>query len=356
MSDGEHEEVVFWRDRTTGLRAIVAIHDTTLGPGMGGTRMYPYPSEQAALEDVLRLSQAMTYKNAAAGLDFGGGKAVIIGDPATDKTEAFLRSYGRLVETLNGRYLTTTDVGTTTNDLNIISSETRFVTGTSPAYGGSGDTSVLTGYTVFQGMRATAQTAWGTSELRGRTVALQGTGKVGWHLMELLRENGAKLVVTDVNEEQLNRVAAAFNAQVVGVDEIYDVPCDVFSPNALGGSINADTVHRLKCSIVCGGANNQLATPDAGRKLEQRGILYAPDFIVNAGGVINIADEVRGYNAERARARCELVFQTTLHILAMAKEQDITTAEAAESYAKARISTLNQVHSSYLPGHGPFPR
>ncbi len=356
MSSSGHEEVVFWRDRATGLRAIVAIHDTTLGPGLGGTRMYPYPSEQAALEDVLRLSEAMTYKNAAAGLDFGGGKAVIIGNPATNKSEALFRAYGRLIETLNGRYLTTTDVGTTTADLNIISSETRFVTGTAPSYGGSGDTSILTGLTVYLGMRAAAQVAWGSPELRGRTVALQGTGKVGWHLMELLRETGAKLVVTDVNAEQLNRVAAAFNAQVVGIDEIYDVPCDVFSPNALGGSINAGTVPRLRCSVVCGGANNQLATPEDCKRLQDRGILYAPDFIVNAGGVINIADEVNGYNAERAHARGELVFQTTLHVLAVARERGITTAAAAESYAKARISALNQVHSSYLAGHSPFPR
>ncbi len=260
------------------------------------------------------------------------------------------------MESLNGRYLTTTDVGTYTSDLNIISSETRFVTGTSSAFGGSGDTSILTGFTVYLGMRAAAQTAWGSPELRGRTVALQGTGKVGWHLMELLRENGARLIVTDVNQEQLNRVAATFSAQVVGLDEIYDVPCDVFSPNALGGSMSEQTIPRLKCSVVCGGANNQLATPEDGNRLADRGIVYAPDFIVNSGGVINIAEEERGYNADRAHARGEAVFQTTLEVLAMAKQQGITSADAAERYAKSRIKLLSEVHGSFLPGHAPIPR
>ena len=356
MCFGGHEQVVFWSDPGTGLRAIVAIHDTTLGPGLGGTRMYPYASEHEALTDVLRLSRAMTYKNAAAGLDFGGGKAVIIGDSTKDKSEALMRSYGRLVETLNGRYVTTTDVGTTTNDLNIISLETRFVTGTSPAYGGSGDTSMLTGLTVYVGMRAAAKVKWGEPDLAGRTVAVQGTGKVGWHLMENLYAEGAKLIVTDVNREQVQNAASTFGARVVGTDEIYDVECDIFSPNALGASINYNTVPRLKCEIVCGGANNQLETPEDGEALARRGILYAPDFIVNSGGVINVADESLGYNAERARARGEGVFDTTLRILTQAKERGITPNEAAEAYAVSRIKLLNKVHSTFLPGHSPIPR
>jgi len=356
MTAGEHEEVVFWRDRATGLRAIVAIHDTTLGPGLGGTRMFPYPSEAAALDDVLRLSQAMTYKCAAAGLDFGGGKAVIIGDPAHDKSEALLRAYGRLIETLNGRYLTTTDVGTTVDDLNVMSAETRFVTGASPAFGGSGDTSILTGRTVFLGMKAAAQVAFGEPSLSGRTVAIQGAGKVGWHLMDALRTEGAQLVVSDVNGEQARKAAATFEARLVSVDKIFDVECDVFSPNALGGALNAQTIPRLRCRVVCGGANNQLETAADSERLAERGILFAPDFIVNSGGVINVAEEARGYSAERAAARADLVFGTTLRVLALAKEQAISPANAAEQYAKARITTLNAVHRSYVPGHSPTPR
>ncbi len=359
MAELEHEEVAFWRDRATGLRAIVAIHDTTLGPSLGGTRMYPYKTEQEALTDVLRLSRAMTYKCAGAGLDFGGGKAVIIGDPATDKSEPFLRAYGRFVETLGGRYITTTDVGTTVDDLNLISSETRFVTGTSPAYGGSGDTSILTGRTVFLGMKAAAQVAWGEPSLSGRTVAVQGAGKVGWHLMEALKDEGAALVVADVNQELARRAAAAFGARLVSVEKIYDVACDVFSPNALGGSINGKTVPRLHCRIVCGGANNQLETEADGDRLAERGILYAPDFIVNSGGVINVADEAHGrlgYRAERASARAELVFGTTLQVLRTAQERGISPNAAAEQYARARIQALNAVHRPLVPGRSPIPR
>ncbi|MHB8574429.1 MAG: Glu/Leu/Phe/Val family dehydrogenase [Dehalococcoidia bacterium] len=356
MTAEGHEEVVFWHDRASGLRAIVAIHDTTLGPSLGGTRMLPYPSEQVALEDVLRLSRAMTYKNAAAGLDFGGGKAVIIGDPAKDKSEALFRAYGRLVETLGGRYVTTTDVGTMTPDLDIIRSETTFVTGTSPAYGGSGDTSVLTGRTVYQGMRASADEAWGAPELRGRTVAVQGAGKVGWHLMELLHADGATLVVTDVNAKAAERAVVAFGARSVAPDALYDEACDVFSPNALGGSISEQNVPRLKCRIVCGGANNQLATPKDMQRLSDRGILYAPDFIVNSGGVINIADEAMGYNRDRAFAKGDAVFETTRRIFAIAREQQISTEAAAEHFAEERMRTLAGVHRTLVPNRSPIPR
>jgi leucine dehydrogenase len=356
MQAGDHEEVVFWRDRETGLRAIVAIHDTTLGPALGGTRMYPYASEQEAHTDVLRLSRAMTFKSAAAGLDLGGGKAVIIGDPAREKSEALLRSYGRLIETLGGRYITTTDVGTTTTDLHVIARETRFVTGTAPAYGGSGDTSILTGLTVYQGMCAAAQEAWGSPSLAGRTVAIQGTGKVGYHLMQHLREAGASMVVADVAQEHARQLAEEFGARCVEPEAIYDVECDVFSPNALGASINVRTIPRLTCRIVCGGANNQLETDEDAVRLKQRGILYTPDFIVNSGGVINVAEEIRGhYNAERARAHAETVFETTLRVFAIAREQGITTAAAAERYAEARMRTLQAVHRPLVPGRSPVP-
>jgi glutamate dehydrogenase/leucine dehydrogenase len=356
MAAENHEQIVFWRDRESGLRAIVAIHDTTLGPGLGGTRMLPYQSDEEALTDVLRLSRAMTYKNAAAGLDFGGGKAVILGDPASDKTEALLRAYGRLVETLGGRYITTTDVGTFTDDLALIRAETRYVTGTSPAYGGSGDTSILTGLTVYLGMRAAAQHAWGKPDLGGRTVAVQGAGKVGMHLMELLRKDGASLVVCDANERQAAAAADRFGASVAGVDEIYDSDCDVFSPNALGASLNSRTIPRLKCRIVCGGANNQLETEQDAERLAARGIVYSPDFIVNCGGVINVAEETRGYNAERARAHAERTFETTLRVLAAAEDRGITPAQAAEQLAEERIRALHGVHRTFVPGCSPTPR
>ena len=349
MAVGRHEEVVFWRDRTTGLRAIVAIHDTTLGPALGGTRMYPYPSEAAALEDVLRLSRAMTYKNAAAGLDVGGGKAVIIGDPARDKSEVLFRAYGRFIETLGGRYVTTTDVGTTVPDLDIIRHETVHVAGCSPAMGGSGDTSILTGVTVYRGMQAATEVAWGDPSLRGRTVLIQGAGKVGWHLMEHLQAEGATLLVSDVDQARAQRAAQEFGAQIVPPDAVFDTPCDISSPNALGNVLNDETIPRLRCKVICGGANNQLGEEWHAQALAERDILYAPDFIVNCGGVINVAEELMGYNPDRARARAERVYEITLRVFARAGEAGITPEEAANHLAEERIRTIGEIHKSYLP-------
>ena len=349
MAVGGHEEVVFWCDRVTGLRAIVAIHDTTLGPALGGTRMYPYPSEAAALEDVLRLAQAMTLKSAAAGLDVGGGKAVIIGDPATDKSEALFRAYGRMLESLGGRYVTTTDVGMITADLDIIRRETRFVTGTSPALGGSGDTSVLTGLTVYLGMRAAAGEAFGRDDLGKRTVLVQGVGKVGWQLLKRLRAENAVLIVSDVDPERARRAGEEFKARVVSPEEVWDTPCDILSPNALGAVLNDETIPRLRCRVICGGANNQLAEERHAAALQAHDILYAPDFIVNCGGVINVAEEMRGYSEERAVARAQQVYETTRHIFAMARAAGITTEEAAVQYALERIRTIGDLHRTYMP-------
>lgn len=349
MQAGGHEELVFWRDRVTGLRAIVAIHDTTLGPALGGTRMYPYPSEAAAVEDVLRLSGAMTLKSAAAGLDVGGGKAVIIGDPATDKSEALFRAYGRFLESLGGRYVTTTDVGTTTADLDIIAGETRFVAGTSQALGGSGDTAILTSLTVYLGMKAAAREALGRDDLGKRTVAVQGVGKVGWQLLKRLRSENAVLVVSDTDIERARRAGQEFNARVVGTDEIWDVPCDILSPNALGAVLNDDTIPRLRCRVICGGANNQLAEERHAAAIQARGILYTPDFIVNSGGVINVAEEMRGYSEDRATARANQVYETTRRILELARANQITTEEAAVRYAQHRIRTIGDIHRTYLP-------
>ena len=349
MAAGGHEEIVFWRDRTTGMRAIVAIHDTSLGPALGGTRMYPYPSEAAALEDVLRLARAMTYKNAAAGLDVGGGKAVIIGDPAHDKSEALMRAYGRFLETLGGRYVTTTDVGTTVPDLDIIRHETAHVAGCSPWMGGSGDTSILTGLTVYRGMQAAAQAAWGDKRLAGRTVLIQGAGKVGRHLMEHLQQEGATLLVADVDGAQTQRAADEYGARLIAPDAVFDTDCDIFSPNALGAVFDDTTIPRLRCTVICGGANNQLAEERHARALQERGIVYAPDFIVNCGGVINVAEELMGYDPDRARARAERVYETTLRVFTLAREHDITPEEAANRLAEERIRALAEIHRTYVP-------
>ena len=351
MTTGGHEELIFWRDRATGLRAVVAIHDTTLGPGLGGTRWHPYPSEAEAIADALRLSRAMTYKNAAAQLDFGGGKGVVIGDPRA-KSEALLRAYGRFIESLGGRYITSTDVGTITADLDVIRRETAFVAGVSPALGGGGDTSLLTGVTVYAGMRAAAEAVWGTPSLRGRVVLAQGAGKVGWQLMTHLKADGATLLVADVDAGRVAAAVDAFGARAVALDEVINTPCDVFSPNALGHVITAETVDRLRCRIICGGANNQLADDYLAEALAERGILCAPDFIVNAGGVISLAEEMAGFNAERARARAERVYETTRRVLERARGAGITPVAAANQLAEERIRVLGALRQSYLPGRG----
>ena len=356
MTGQDHEEVVFWRDRVTSLRAIVAIHNTTLGPSLGGTRMYPYLSEADALADVLRLSRAMTYKSAAAGLDLGGGKAVIIGDPATDKSEALFRSYGRFLETLGGRYYTATDVGTNSNDLDIVRLETRYVTGCNPWMGGSGDTSILTGLSVYRGMQAAAETCWGDRSLAGKTVLLQGVGKVGRRLMEYLRGEGARLLVADVAAGAVAAAADDFGATPVPLAEVYDTPCDIFSPNALGAVLNDETIARLRCAIVCGGANNQLAEERHAAALAERGILYAPDFIVNSGGVISVADELLGFHAERARAKADRVYDTTLRVFALARAEGLTTEAAALRLAQQRIATLGEIGKPFLPQRDERPR
>lgn len=345
-----HEEVVFCHDRASGLRAIVAIHNTSLGPALGGTRMFPYDSEEEALTDVLRLAQAMTYKAAVAELDLGGGKAVIIGDPAKDKSEALLRAYGRFTESLGGRYITTTDVGTTTADMDTIRRETRFVTGCSAAFGGSGDTSILTAVTVHQGMQAAVKEAFGADSLRGMRVAVQGLGKVGWHLLEHLARDGCVIYASERNAQVLARATEQYNVEPVPPNEIYDIECDIFAPNALGAVLNDDTIPRLRCRIVCGGANNQLAESHHAQELARRNILYAPDFVVNAGGLINVANELLGYNAQRADAQARAVYATTLRVFALARAQGITPAEAANRLAEERIAAISAIRHFCVPG------
>ncbi len=345
-----HEQVVFCHDAPTGLRAIIAIYSTALGPSLGGTRFYPYPSEDAALADVLNLSRAMAYKNALAGLDHGGGKAVIIGDPLRLKSEALLRAYGRFVESLNGRYVTACDVGTYSEDMDIVARECRHVTGRTVANGGAGDSSVLTAFGVFQGMRAAAEHVWGSTSLTGRTVGVEGVGKVGHRLVDLLAEAGAKLVICDVSAAAVDRVRAKHPGveAAADLDALLASGIDIFSPCALGGSINDDNLARLNARIVCGGANNQLAHPGLEKLLVDRGIAYAPDYVVNSGGVIQVADELAGFNFERAQANAEKIFGTTKRILALAAEEGVSPVVAADRLAEQRMSEVGRLRGIWL--------
>jgi leucine dehydrogenase len=332
----DHEEVAFRQDRATGLRSIIAVHSTRLGPALGGTRFLPYASEDEALADVLRLARAMSYKSAAAGLDFGGGKGVIIGDPHKMKTEPLLRSYARFVDSLGGRYITTEDVGTTEQDMNIIGEETRHVTGTSE---GSHDPSEATGWGVYCAMRAVTEKVFGHSTMAGMHVAIQGAGKVGSALMRYLRQEGCALTVADTSEEVLRHLSRRADLTIVPTEEIHTFPCDIFSPCALSGTLNAKTIPQLRCRAVIGCANNQLATPEDAELLGQREIVYAPDFIVNAGGVINIAHEMgTSYDRDAAFAHVARIGDTITRVLDLAASEDITTEAAAEKIAEERMN------------------
>ncbi len=346
----EHEQVVFCNDRATGLKAIVAIHSTALGPALGGTRFHPYPSTAAALADVLALSRGMTYKAAVSGLDLGGGKAVIIGDPPTAKSEALLRAYGRFVQSLGGRYYTACDVGTFSEDMDDIARECSFVTGRTVAHGGAGDSSVLTAFGVFQGMRAAAQEVWDAPTLQGRTVGVAGVGKVGHHLVRHLVEDGAQVVVTDVNDAAITRVRAEHpDVRVVAdADALVREQLDVYAPCALGGALSDDVVEVLSAKIVCGAANNQLAHDGIEKRLEERGILYAPDYMVNSGGLIQVADELEGFSFDRAKARATQIFDTTQRVFALARDEGVPPAVAADRLAERRIREVGRLRAIHL--------
>ncbi|GAA2686690.1 MULTISPECIES: Glu/Leu/Phe/Val family dehydrogenase [Nonomuraea] len=347
-----HEQVVFCADRQSGLRAIIAIYNTALGPALGGTRFYPYESEQAALADVLNLSKGMAYKNALAGLDLGGGKAVIIGDPTKDKNEALLRAYGRFVESLGGRYYTACDVGTFSEDMDLVARESRYVTGRTPAHGGAGDSSILTAFGVFQGMRASAAHLYGTSSLSGKRVGVEGVGKVGHRLVDHLIDDGAEVVVCDVSPAAVERVRQRHPSVEVVADAraLTDSDIDVYAPCALGGALDDDTVERLRAKIVCGGANNQLAHVGVEKQLADRGILYAPDYVVNSGGVIQVADEIEGFSMDRARAKATQIFDTTLKIFGIAAEEGVPPAVAADRLAERRMSEVGRIRGIWLGG------
>jgi valine dehydrogenase (NAD+) len=345
-----HEQVVFWNDPATGLRAIIAIYSTALGPALGGTRFYPYASEADALADVLNLSRAMAYKAACSGLDLGGGKAVIIGDPTRDKTEALLRSYGRFVQAVGGRYYTACDVGTYVEDMDVVARECSYVTGRSPAYGGAGDSSILTAFGVFQGMRAAAEVAWGSPSLEGRRVGVAGVGKVGRHLVGHLLEAGATIVVSDVAAAAVERVRAGHpGIDVVTPEQLVGEPMDIYAPCALGSALSDATVPALRARIVCGAANNQLEHPGIEKALEERGILYAPDYVVNAGGLIQVADEIGGYSEPRARAKAGEIYETTKRIFALAAAEGLPPSVAADRLAERRMSQIGGLRRVWLP-------
>lgn len=341
MSVYNHEQVVFCQDKATGLKAIIAVHNTVCGPALGGTRMWNYTSEADAVTDVLRLSRGMTYKNALAGLNLGGGKAVIIGDSKTQKNEALFRRFGKFVNSLGGKYITAEDVGISPQDMTWVNMETNHVAGLP---GKSGDPSPVTAFGVYMGMKACAKQQFGSDSLAGKKVAVQGVGHVGEYLVKHLTAEGAKVYITDINEELLKRVATTYKAEVVGLNDIYDLDMDIYAPCALGATINDETLSRLKCSIIAGAANNQLKQEDKhGKIVMEKGLIYAPDFMINAGGVINCYAEVANLSAEWAMAKAEDIYNTTTNILKRSKDQNIPTYAIANQMAEERIEALGRI-------------
>jgi len=355
LAGAGHEQVVFCQDPASGLKAIIAIWSTALGPALGGTRFHPYASEDDALADVLKLSRAMAYKAAVAGPDLGGGKAVILGDPATDKTEPLLRAFGRMVQSLGGRYWTACDVGTFVPDMDVIARESSYVTGRSPEQGGAGDSAVLTAYGVFQAMRAAAEHAWGAPSLAGRRVGVEGVGKVGYHLVEHLIEDGAAVVVSDLRPEAVARVRAAHaTVEAVDVDALPTSDVDVYAPCALGGSLSDEVVDALKGAVVCGAANNQLVHPGVATALDARGVLYVPDYVANGGGLIQVADEALharsgGFRFARAKARATSIHTTTLAVLRTAAAEGVAPVAAADRLAERRMAEVSRLRAIHLP-------
>jgi leucine dehydrogenase len=343
-----HQKIVFCSDPATGLKAIIAIHDTTLGPALGGTRMWAYKTEADALNDVLRLSKSMTYKAAVAGLNLGGGKAVIIGDSHKDKTEALLRKFGRFIKNLNGEFITAEDVGTNPKDMEYIRMETQHVMGVPESIGGSGDPSPITALGVFMGIKAAVKELYGNDSLAGKSVIVQGIGHVGENLVRLLRDENAMVYVSDINDERTGQVAKKYGAQAVSNNTIFDIDADIYSPCALGATINAQTIDKLKYSIIAGSANNQLEDEYIhGRMLLEKGILFAPDYVINAGGVINCYSELMGFSKKRTLQLTENIYEATRNVLKLSKAEKISTIEAADKIAEKRILDIRKVKSTY---------
>ncbi|MCB5260350.1 MAG: leucine dehydrogenase [Candidatus Cloacimonetes bacterium] len=346
LEEYDYEQLVFCQDKSTRLKAIIAIHDTTLGPALGGTRIYDYETDEEAIEDALRLAKGMTYKNAALGLNLGGGKAVIIGDPKKIKSEALFRAFGRFVEGLNGRYITGEDMNVTQSDAAYINCETSYIVGLET---GSGNPSPMTAYGVFKGMQAAVNEIYGSDDLKGKIVAIQGLGAVGRLLAELLHEAGAKLIVTTRDQAKIDKAVAELGATAVGLDEIYGVECDVFSPCAIGAVINDKTIEQLKCKIIAGSANNQLAESKHGDILEEKGILYVPDYVINSGGVINIIDDISGreYNKANAMKNTAKIYDVCKKVFELAKRDNIPTYKAADKMAEDRIASVSKIKTIF---------
>ena len=355
LKDRGHEQITFFNDPLSGLKGIVAIHNTVLGPALGGCRMWNYESEIDAITDVLRLSKGMTYKAAIAGLNLGGGKAVIIGNSKTDKSESLFRSFGRFVEGLGGRYITAEDVGTSVKDMEQVRMETDYVTGISRALGGSGDPSIVTAYGDYIGMKAAVKEKLGLNSLSGLKVSIQGLGHVGEFLADYLHKEGVELFVTDIDEVQIIRAEKKYNANRVGLDEIYDLDVDIYAPCALGATINDDTIPRLNCKIVAGSANNVLKDSNKhGMELKKNGILYAPDYAINAGGLINVSNELEGYNKERAFSQADGIYDTLREIFKRSNNEDISTNRSSDLEAEDRIRRIGELKSFYLPHKKSF--
>lgn len=341
-----HERILLCSNPEVGLKAIIAVHSTVLGPGLGGLRMYPFKDFEEAMTDALRLSRGMTYKAAAAGLNLGGGKAVILGDPKTDKSEALFRAFGRYVESLNGLYITAEDVGTDMEDMETILTETRWVTGVSPAHGGSGDPSPVTAYGVLQGIKAANHLVYDDPEIKGRTVAIQGLGSVGYYLAKYLkREGAAKIFGADIDGEAAEKAAADFGVELVSTDDIVQAECDILAPCAMGATLSEKTIPDLRCRIVAGAANNQLAQEERdGLALHERDILYAPDFVINAGGLINVYNELTGdYNQDRALRMTRGIYLNLMRVFEISRNEKVPTYVAADRMAEERIATIKRL-------------
>jgi leucine dehydrogenase len=345
LADHDHEQLVFCHEPSSGYRGMIAIHNTTLGPALGGTRYWRYKTEADALVDVLRLSRGMTYKAAVAGLALGGGKSVVLADHGSYEREAIFRAHGRFVESLKGRYITAEDVGTSPADMDYIHLETEHVVG---LQGRSGDPSPVTAYGVYRGIKACAKVTYGSDSLAGKTVAVQGCGHVGYYLCSYLHEEGARLVVTDIDSEKVKRVVDEFRARAVGLDEIYGIQAEVFAPCALGAVINDGTIKQLKVQVVAGGANNVLAEERHGDLLQERGILYAPDYVINAGGLINVNSELEGWSAERAKRKAGEIYDTLLRLFDLAKTEGLPTYRAADRLAERRIESVAKLKRTWV--------
>ena len=344
----EHEEVVFCHNKDVGLKAIIAIHNTVLGPALGGLRMWPYKTEQEALNDVLRLSRGMTYKASVSGLNLGGGKSIIIGDPKTDKSEELFRSFGRFMDSLGGRYITAEDVGIDVNDMEYVFQETDNVVGVHQVHGGSGDPSPFTAYGTYQGIKASLEKKFGNQNVGDYSYAVQGVGHVGMELVKLLHKDGAKIFVTDINKAAVQHCVDKYNCEAVGLDDIYDVDANVYSPCALGATVNDETIDRFGFDIVCGSANNQLSENRHGDELEKKGMIYAPDYAVNAGGLMNVSIELEGYNRERAMRMTRNIYYSIIKIFEIAERDGIATWKAADRMGEERIEKMGRVKLPYM--------